>query len=129
MGGESQTLEGSDLADMKVNATLNAELFYPQLGVTLVLEGIEEVDGADAYRLLLTNPSGTQTTTFIDVATGLKIKEINEQGTATFADYREINGVKFPFTLGQQMGPQTMDLKVLSVKVNTKLKDDLFTIE
>lgn len=129
MGGESQTLDGTALEDMKVNATLNAELFYPQLGVTLELEGIEEIDGADAYRLLITNPSGTQTTAFIDVATGLKIKEISEQGTATYGDYREVKGVKFPFALSQQMGPQTMDLQVLSVKVNTKLKDDLFKVE
>ena len=129
MGVESQTLDGAALEDMKVNATLNAELLYPQLGVTLALDGIEEVNGADAYRLVITNPSGTKTTAFIDVATGLKVKEISEQGTATFADYRAINGVKFPFTLGQQMGPQTIDLKVLSVKVNTKLKDDLFKIQ
>ena len=129
MSGESQTLDGADLEDMKINATLNAELFYPQLGVTLELEGIEVVDGADTYRLVLTNPSGTQTTSFIDVATGLKVKEISDQGTATFSDYREVNGVKFPFALGQQLGPQTMDLQVLNVKVNTKLKDELFKIE
>ena len=129
MGGESQTLEGTALEDLKISATLNAELFYPELGVTLELEGIEEVNGSDAYRMMITNPSGTQTTTFIDVATGLKIKEISEQGTATYGDYREIKGVKFPFAIGQQMGPQTVDLQVLSVKVNTKLKDDLFKID
>ena len=129
MGGESQTLEGTALEDMKISATLNAELYYPRLGVTLELEGIEEVDGADAYRMLITNPSGTQSTTFTDVATGLKIKEISEQGTSTFGDYREIKGVKFPFAIGQQMGPQTIDLQVLSVKVNTKLKDDFFKID
>ena len=129
MGGESQTLEGVPLQDMKVNATLNTELFYSQLGVTLALEGIEELDEADAYRVMITNPSGTQTTAFFDVVTGLKVKEISEEGTATYGDYREVKGVKFPFALSQQMGPQTMELQVLSVKVNTKLKDDLFKIE
>lgn len=129
MGGESQTLEGAALEDMKVNATLNAELYYKQLGVNLTLEGIEELDGADAYRMIITNPSGTQITAFYNVASGLKVKEISEEGIATFGDYRDVKGVKFPFALSQQLGPQTMDLQVLSVKVNTKLKDDLFKVE
>ncbi len=129
MGGESQSLDGAALEDMKVNATLNVELFYNQLGVKLTLEGIEELNGADAYRMTITNPSGTQTTAFFDVTTGLKVKEISEVGTSTFGDYREVKGVKFPFALSQQLGPQTMELQVLSVKVNTKLKDDLFKVE
>lgn len=129
MGGESQDLEGATLEDLKISATLNAELFYPQLGVSLALDGMEEVNGADAYRLMINYPSGTQTTAFIDVATGLKVKEINEQGVSTFGDYREVNGVKFPFALSQQLGPENMELNVLNVKVNTKLKDDLFKIE
>jgi predicted Zn-dependent peptidase len=129
MGGENKTLEGPELADMKVDATLNAELFYPELGVELKLDGIEEVNGSDAYRMILTMPSGKETTAFFDVASGLKVKEIGDQGNSTFSDYREVNGVKFPFALTQQMGPQTVEMKVLSIKVNSKLKDDLFTIE
>jgi predicted Zn-dependent peptidase len=129
MGGENKTLEGPELADMKVDATLNAELFYPELGVELKLDGIEEVNGSDAYRMILTMPSGKETTAFFDVASGLKVKEIGDQGNSTFSDYREVNGVKFPFALTQQMGPQTVEMKVPSIKVNSKLKDDLFTIE
>lgn len=128
MGGESKVLEGDELEDMKVEAELNQELHYGRLGVTLALEGIEEIDGTEAYRLMLTYPSGKQSTQYFDVKSGLKIKELSEQGTATFGDYREVNGVKFPFAISQQMGPQTIDLKVLSIKINSKLKDDLFSI-
>lgn len=128
MGGENKTLEGKELEDMKVEATINVELFYTQLGVLLSLDGIEEVDGSDAYRLVLTYPSGKQTTQFIDVKTGLKVKEIGDQGVATFSDYREVEGVKFPYAVSQQMGPQTIDMKVLTVKINSKLKDELFVI-
>ncbi|MBW6492135.1 MAG: insulinase family protein [Lentimicrobium sp.] len=128
MGGEEKNLDGKELEDMKVEATLNVELYYTQLGVLSELEGIEEVEGADAYKLTLTYPSGSKTTQFFDVKTGLKIRESGEQGTAGFGDYREVNGVKFPFTISQQMGPQTVELKVLSIKINSKLKDDLFTI-
>jgi hypothetical protein len=114
---------------MKVEATLNAELFYTQIGISLALDGIEEVNGSDAYRLVLTYPSGKQSTQFIDVKSGLKVKETGEQGVATFSDYREVDGVKFPYAISQQMGPQTIDMKVLTVKINSKLKDELFVIE
>ncbi len=126
MGGENKTLEGKELEDMKVEATMNAELFYNELGVTLKLEGIEEIDGADAYKLIVTNPSGKETTQYYSVETGLKIREISESGMVNLSDYREVNGVKFPYAISQQMGPQTIDLKILSIKVNSKLKDDIF---
>ncbi|MDY0104179.1 MAG: pitrilysin family protein [Lentimicrobium sp.] len=129
MGGENKTLEGAELEDMKVDARLNAEMFYPELGVKLSLDGIEEVNGSDAYRMILTMPSGKETTAFFDVTSGLKVKEIGDQGVSTFSDYREVNGVKFPYALTQQMGPQTVEMKVLTIKINSKLKDDLFTIE
>lgn len=127
MGGENKVLEGDELEDMKVEAEMNQELHYARLGVNLTLEGIEEIDGVECYRLILTYPSGKQSTQFFDAKSGLKVKELSEQGTATFGDYREVNGVRFPFAISQQMGPQTIDLKVLSIKVNSKLKDDLFS--
>lgn len=129
MNGEEKNLEGKELEDMKVEATMNAELFYPALGIKTSLDGIEEIDGSDAYKLTLTYPSGTNITHYYDIATGLKVRESGEQGIATFSDYKEVNGVRFPFTISQQMGPQSVELKVLSIKINSKLKDDLFTIK
>ncbi len=129
MGGESKEFTGNELEDMKVEADINQELNYEKLGVLLQLDGIEEIDGTDNYKLTLTYPSGTQVTHYYDVNTGLRTRAVSEQGIATFGDYREVSGVKYPFALSQQMGPQTLDLKVLSVKVNTKLKDDLFKVK
>lgn len=129
MGGESKTLEGKELEDMKVEATFFPELKFDQLGVIQKLEGIEEVKGADTYRVVLTYPSGSKTTRFYDVKTGLLVRETNEQGVAEFGDYRDVNGVKFPYAISQQAGPQTMDLKVLTIKVNSKLKDEIFQLK
>ncbi|GAB1403127.1 hypothetical protein MASR1M74_03050 [Lentimicrobium sp.] len=129
MSGESKTLEGKELQDMKIEATLFPELNFEALGVTQKLEGIEEIKGTETYRVLFTYPSGTQNTRFYDVKTGLLIRESGEQGITDYSDYREVNGVKFPYSISQQAGPQNMDLTVLTVKVNNKLKDELFQLK
>lgn len=129
MGGENKTLEGKELENMKYESILNIELQYEKYGITLSLEGIEEIDGTETYRVLITYPSGKETTRFFDVKTGLLIRETGEQGISEFSDYREVNGVKFPFMISQQMGPQTVRLNVLSIKVNSKIKDEIFTLK
>jgi len=129
MGGENKTLEGKELEDMKFEAILNPELQYDKLGIVLKLEGIEEINGVETYRVLITYPGGKETTRFFDTRSGLLLRESGDQGISEFADYREVNGVKFPFMISQQMGPQTMKLSVLSIKVNTKLKDELFILK
>jgi len=129
MGGENKTLEGQELEDMKVESTLNAELFYDQLGIKLNLLGIEELNGIRAYKVELTYPSGKQATRYFDENSGLLIQESSDQGVTEFSDYRAVNGVKFPFIISQQMGQQTVKMNVLSVKVNSKLKDDIFILK
>ncbi|PKP04354.1 MAG: peptidase M16 [Bacteroidetes bacterium HGW-Bacteroidetes-9] len=129
MGGENKTLEGKELEDMKYESVLNPELQYEKMGIKLKLEGIEVVNEAETYRVLVTYPTGKETTRFFDVKSGLLVRESGDQGISEFADYREVNGVKFPFMISQQMGPQTMKLNVLSVKLNSKLKDEIFTLK
>lgn len=129
MGGENKMVEGEELEALKMEATLFPELQYDALGIALTLEGVEEIEGTETYRLLLTYPSGKQSTQFYDIKTGLKIMESGEQGSVNYGDYRAVNGVKFPFAMTQQMGPQSIDLNILSVKVNSKLKDDLFSVK
>jgi len=129
MGGENKTLEGKELEDMKYEAIFNSELQYDKLGIKMELEGIEEINGVETYRVLLTYPSGKETTRFFDVASGLMVRETGEQGISEFSDYRDVDGVKFPFNISQQMGPQTIKLNVLSIKLNTKLKDELFILK
>jgi len=40
-----------------------------------------------------------------------------------------VDGIKFPFAIKQSIGPQVFDMKVVTVKVNSNLKDDLFKVE
>lgn len=124
---------GTELEDLKVDAALNLELKYNELGVTVSLESIENVEGKDAYKIKVVNPSGKTVFDFYDVDSGLKIRSketiVAPQGEFTqmqsFSDYQNIDGVLYPFTI-KISGVQNMILKIDSVKLNTGLEDDIF---
>ncbi len=92
--------------------------------------GIEAVDGKDAYRVEM----GGDTTNFYDVESGLKIKSVKtvSQGEQTMAvptgysNYKEVSGIKFPFTISQSFGPQSFEFNVSSIKVNEGVSEEDF---
>lgn len=129
MGGENKQLEGAELEDMKFEAQLNPELKYEELGIKLKLDGIEQIGQTEAYKVTLTKPSGKTSTRYFETKTNLLIKEVSDQGSIEYSDYREVGKLKFPYKMAQSGGGQSIDLNVISVKINSKLSDDLFTIK
>lgn len=89
------------------------------------LTGIEIIDGKDAY-VISTKGEIVSSSVYFDVASGLKVKElqvITMQGQtqnqeATFSNYQEFNGIKFPGTKTGSLGPQTVEFKLIGAKVN-----------
>ena len=135
-GGQQIKIEGNELEKLKNEATLHLLLNLDSLGVKLKLAGMEKVNNKDAYKLEMIFPSGTKWIQYYDTDTGYKIKEekniTTPQGTFTqeisYGDYRTVNGVKYPFTVNQSIGPQQMDFKVDSIKVNTGIPDTTFEL-
>lgn len=135
MQGQSQKLEGKDL-DMAIQAGMFPELYFSANKVTSVLEGTEKVDGKDAYRVKNSTPGGATWTNLYDAATGLKLQTISMQRgpqgevaqTVSYDDYKDVNGVKIPYTIKQPMGPMTMTLAVDKVEVNKGLTDADFKV-
>lgn len=128
-----QELTGQDLENLKVDATMNLELKYDELGVETTLESMEELDGKEVYKVKMVRPSGQVSYDYYDVESGLKLmtKQTLEtpQGELTqkqiYTDYQEVDGVLFPFTL-KVSGVQNLELKVDSISINDDLADDLF---
>lgn len=135
--GQVQMLEGERLEDLKYQAQINPFKNWKENGLKLDLKGIEKVDGKDAYVLIVTTNGGSKFTHYYDVESGLKLKESSQistpQGsftqTISLSEYKEVDGIKFPFKLVQQVGPQTVELNVESIKLNTGLADALFVVE
>ncbi len=90
-----------------------------------ILTGIEPIDGNDAY-VISTKGEVVSSSIYFDVASGLKVKESQtvsmggqtQSQDATFSDYKAFNGVKFPGTKTGNLGPQTVEFKLIDAKIN-----------
>lgn len=125
----SEELQGEKLEEMKFQAIMNPEIDYEKKAIKHQLLGIEKVNGAQAYKVEQTNPNGSSQFNYFDVTSGLLLQSVTPSGTTVYEDYRAVSGIKFPFRIMQQAGPQTIDLTVNSIKINSKLGDDIFKIE
>lgn len=89
---------------------------YPSLYADLKLKGQfsrlsvggkQKIDGRDVYVLRGTNVDGRREQLFFDVETGLLVRRITSSTTLVgiipeqidFSDYREVEGMKLPFTI------------------------------
>ncbi len=128
----NQEITGPDLQDMLVQATLNLELNLEKLGITTELKGTEDVDGHPAWKVQVNLPSGKNMIDFYDQKTGLKIKSVAQQGqmsvTTLYSDYRDVEGILFPFKIKQSAGPQSFDIVVSTIEVNKGMEDSVFEL-
>lgn len=135
--GQQQELTGEALSELKLQAALFPELRYEELGYQLELAGIEDLDGQEVYRIRFTSPNGSVRNEYFSLETGLRlstqVSQESPMGAMTvvtnYGDYREVNGVLFPFSIKQQIGPQALDMKVSTLEVNTGLGQDTFLVE
>lgn len=135
--GNEKIFKGDDLLQLELEGTLNIFLDYNSAGITTKITGVEKVDGKEAYALSLTLPNGKIWMNYFDKESGLLVKESKTletpQGNFTqstlLKDYREVEGVKYPYKRIQSVGPQTMEFEVTSIKINSGLSDELFNIK
>ena len=97
------------------------------------LSAIEAIDGKDSY-VISTKGEIVTTSIYFDVETGLKVKEVQtinmggrtQNQEATFSNYKEFNGFKFPGTKTGNLGPQTVEFKLVDAKINEGVSDSDF---
>lgn len=93
------------------------------------LDRIEPIDGENYFVIQFNNLE-----VFYDMKTGLKAKEVRTVKTpngevkvpTTFGNYKAVNGVLFPYTMGQKMGPMDLNFEVKEIKVNEGVSDEDF---
>jgi hypothetical protein len=135
--GQIQVLEGEKVELLAYQARLNAFLDYAGNNVSLNLEGIENIHEKDAYKVTLKTENDKKFVHYYDVESGFKLREVNTidtpQGSFTqivdLDDYREVEGIMNPFKLTQIMGPNQIELNVVSISYNNDLDDSMFYIE
>ncbi len=94
------------------------------------LDRIEPIEGNTAYVIKFND-----TEIFYDTKTMLKVKEVKTtklpngkevQTPTTYGDYKEVNGIKFPYAIGQKMGPMSLNFTITEIKINEGVSDEDF---
>lgn len=134
--GNKPTLDDATVEEQVISNALFSELALNELGATLELTAVEEVNGSDAYAIEVTLSKGNKYTVYFDAESGLKVRYSKTtetpQGAFTqsvdYLDYQDVEGVKFPFMMKQQMGPQKIDMKASEVLVNQDVAEGTFKV-
>jgi len=130
MSGESKAMEGDELSGLKEQAMIFPEMYYATLGYTTELLGIEEQKDQKQYYKVQVNKGGDRKDTdYYDVQTGFKMRSESKEQLTDFSDYKAVDGIMYPYAMTQNMGQQTINFVVSSIKLNSKLKDDLFEVK
>ena len=136
-GGQKMPVdEMSDESEM-INNRLFPELYYSENKVGLKLAGIDKVDGKDAYMVTISYPSGAESQAYFDVASGYKVRESTTietpQGSFTqmseYRDFEAVDGIFYPYSNTIQMGPQTVQGKMVKLENNGKIDEGIFLVE
>jgi len=121
--------ENGDLADPLID--------YGSKGSKVAVEGVEQVEGHDAYRLKVTTKTGSERHVWIDARNFLDVKvegsprRMDGKMHSVWVyqrDFRSVQGLKIPFVLETVVDgyPQTHRIVVDKVAVNPKLDATTF---
>ena len=121
--GQKKDMTAEEIAKAKTESGIFKDLTY----ASGELLRIEPLEGKNAIVLKYKDSE-----IYYDMTSGLKVKEVK---TATgpdgkeikvptvYADYKEVNGVKFPHSIGIKSGPMNLDFVVQEIKVNEGVSD------
>ena len=133
MGG---TGEPEDMPAAQVKQTTSqldpfgALVDYKQKGNTVELVGKEKLDKKDVFHLKVTTKDGVVVDEFLDASTYLvsKVKlPINgQEAEMSLSDYKDIEGVKFPYTIDMASQMGQLSFITNKVVVNSKIDESIF---
>jgi len=114
---------------------------WKEKGHAIALEGRTKLPGGDAYKLIATLKSGLKRTIYVDTKTYLERQQtgvLNLPGgrqfdvTITFDNWREVEGVKFPFDITEERtGKEPVVSLVIyteKIELNTPMDDAIFSM-
>ena len=134
---QAQPMSEEELKGMPEEADLDGPFVdYQTKGSQVELAGKEELDGRAVFHLRLTSKTGEQRSYFLDATTFLTVKweglrKLGDQPLpweSNLSDYREVDGLKFPFKIDQG-SPGTdywQTLMIEKVELNPKIEESHF---
>ena len=120
------TLDEKVINDLKAVKGIFPELYYSEDEIELI--SINSIDFKDAYKVKITEGEKVSYR-YYSIDSGLLLSEeqqddSNNITSQNYGDYRDINGIKFPFYI--DIPSQKLELNVTEILINEELKDSDF---
>ncbi len=137
---DPEEMTGDDLKDIIQQADLvEGPLFnWKEKGHTLEFLGEDTIEGTPAWKLKLTLKNGDESTIWFDKDAYLMIKSEGKRKRgeqeieieSSFGDYKEVDGLLFPFSIETKAKgqPQGATITVVSIELNPKLDPAIFAM-
>ena len=131
----NRDLTGDQLANMKNQEFPTPLLHYKEHGTKIELGEKEKVGDRDAQVLTVTPKEGPPSRLYVDTQTWLPMRvvqtlELPEVGrveqTTELSDYREVDGIKVPFSINNSSSVQKISIAVDKIQHNVDVDSTLF---
>ena len=103
--GVQRMPEAEEKRAAEAAANDGAAFLDPTRFAKATVEGKEQFDGVDSYKVVTTSKGGTETVEYFDVNTGLRVgsvsKGANGEARVIYRDYKEFEGKKVPTKIVQ----------------------------
>lgn len=134
MGKKTVVTEGKELDQLKKQSIMFEQLMYNNGKYKLELKEIENINGANCYKIMVTDPSGDVSTEYYDVKTALLVRNVtsNDKMTMTtdLKNYKDVNGVQIPHTTEiSGVMPTALVMEASNIEINKAFTDDIFKVE
>ncbi|HOZ95346.1 MAG TPA: pitrilysin family protein [Niabella sp.] len=132
--GQKKEMGADDIANYSDARGVFDQIFYTDAGYKMSQPSIEKVNGEDAYKVVVTKPSGKVSSEFYSIKTGLllreeiKVKAAGQEVETSFeyGNYVTVGGVKFPGEMTQSVAGQPFSLTLTNYKINEGVSDKDF---
>ena len=130
-----QPITGGQLDNMKANSFPHPFLDYKAKGVKATLSGKEKVGERDAFVVVLEPATGSPVRQFIDAESYLPVRSMVKittpqtgeiEQTADSSDFRDVDGVKVPFSVKLTNAMQAVTMTFTKVENNVAIDDKMF---
>ena len=133
-GGEVEELSGDDLIRVKDLAAFNPGLSLKKNYAHLEVKDVAKIGGHDAYRVIASRASGSADQYYFDTQSGLLLRVSIQNDSplgatpqdTDYEDYREVSGVKVPFSIRVTRPDGTTLYKWEQIQANVVVEDGRF---
>jgi hypothetical protein len=125
-GAGATLLEGTALDEARFNSNWSTSTYEPGAFREARVVGQVDFEGAKAWHVSVTTPTGRTADHYFDITSGLKLGESTKQttpmgevsATQVYANYRTVGDLRLPFTLTTKMSMGEFAMTLTSIELD-----------